>query len=147
MSYLEERDVPSCLYLSDPSAPFQGDRGDHPFFRIQNLLQEFYESIGKTLHLSDLINHNETGQRVEKRNRVEKIFKTFDVHLILTNSMRASDPFMGKDSSLSFEADQLKSLPFASFFYLFRIKPNRMKTLQRLQEFFYQSCLAHPGVL
>ena len=101
MSDLKEPDIPSCLYLFDQSAPFQGDRGDHPFFRVQNLFQQSYESVRKTLHLSDLINDNETGQGVEKRNGVKKIFKAFDVHLVCTDSVRASDPFVREDTSLS----------------------------------------------
>jgi len=52
---------------------------------------------------------------------------------------------MGKESSFPFKTDQLKSLSLPSLSYLFCIKTNRMKILQRFRKFFDEGGLPHAG--
>jgi hypothetical protein len=52
---------------------------------------------------------------------------------------------MGKDSLASIQADEFEPSANASFPYLGRVKPNRMKVYEMFPEFLNEGCLAHTG--
>lgn len=122
-------DIRSFLYLFNKPAALKWNRCDHQFLRFKNLLQKVFELIRQTLHLSDLVNNDQSGRRTNKWDSVKKIFKRFYINLVFPHSVRSFYMDMRKKSSFSTEADEFEPLSYAFFSYLFSIKSNRMKML------------------
>jgi len=57
--------MPSFYLFNEPT-PLQGNSGKDPLLRVQTFYETFFESFRETFHLSDFINDDQAGRRVEK---------------------------------------------------------------------------------
>jgi hypothetical protein len=97
----------------------------------------------QALHLSDLIDHNQSDFRVEEAKASQKILKSLKVNPILTHPARRINPGMAEDSFLSIKAQEFKTSPSAFFSNFSGNKSShRDSTLEFFDDLFHQSGFA-----
>jgi len=59
--YFKKLDIIPFFYPRNQTTPLQGNGCNDQFPRIKNFFQEVFEWIRQALHLSDLVNDDQTG--------------------------------------------------------------------------------------
>jgi hypothetical protein len=98
--------------LGNQARSFQGDCGNNQLVGRKQFHDQVREQLGKAFHLADLINDDESANRVSEGNVADKIFKVDQINAIFSYSEAAWDILGSQDAFLARDADQGKSCSY-----------------------------------
>ena len=110
--------------------------------RIEEPQREVPESPRETLHLADLVYHDETGVRRPPPNGIDETLEALDIDTVLPDAIPGTDIDVREQTATAVEAHQFEPLTSAPLPYLGGVESDRVEMREPVHDPSYERRLA-----